>query len=130
MKILLANDYFPPFTPGGAEWSSFFMAKVLIKQGHGVDVFTPNYGAEREQYMEGVHIHRFPFWTRLAPGNSLLPLWEHVNPIFHVNSAFWLWNLARQIRPDVIHVQQVHSFVSARFVGWLLNIPVFLTFRD
>ena len=51
MRIGLINEYFPPFAPGGAEWSTLHLAKGLASRGHRVGVITPNYGAlpDREE---------------------------------------------------------------------------------
>ena len=45
MRICLVNEYFPPFAPGGAEWSMDALGRALAGRGHGVLVVTPNYGA-------------------------------------------------------------------------------------
>ena len=43
--ILFATEYYPPFAPGGAEWTNAAWASALARHGRRVVVVTPNYGA-------------------------------------------------------------------------------------
>lgn len=62
MKIGFLITYFSPFT-GGAETNCLELAKQLAKNGHEVHIFTSdrkdNQILEKEEFLDGIHIHRF-----------------------------------------------------------------------
>ena len=130
MRICLVNEYFPPFAPGGAEWSLEALASALARCGHHVVVVTPNYGASPREERKGVRIVRFPFPLKLAPGKSLLSAKWLANPLFYLYAAFAIWRVARREQAEVIHVQNKHTLIPGAIAGRLLGIPVLLTIRD
>ena len=65
MNVCLVNEYFPPFAPGGAEWSLEALARALARRGHRVTVVTPNWGAALREESVGVRIVRFAFPKKL-----------------------------------------------------------------
>jgi glycosyltransferase involved in cell wall biosynthesis len=130
VNVCLVNEYFPPFAPGGAEWSMEALARALAGRGHRVTVVTPNYGAIPTEERDGVWVVRFPFPLKLRPGRSLAPAKWLANPIFYLYAALAVARIARRERADVIHAQNKHSLVPATLAGWLLGTPVFLTIRD
>jgi len=67
-SILFASEYYPPFAPGGAEWSTAAWAAALARRGHRVTVVTPNYGAPPREERGGVTVIRVPFPVKLRPG--------------------------------------------------------------
>lgn len=130
MKICLVNEYFPPFAPGGAEWSAEALARGLAVRGHHVTVITPNYGAPARESRDGFRIARFPFPRRLPPGRSLVPARWLANPAFYLYAAIAVWWIARHERPDVVHAQNKQMLIPAARAGRLLGVPVVLTLRD
>ena len=93
MKILFVCDYFPPFTPGGAEWSSYFLAKALSsKQGIKLIILTPNYQKHscKNDLDAGLEIIRYPFWPKLIPGATILSNIYNHQPFYYLYSAFWV----------------------------------------
>jgi glycosyltransferase involved in cell wall biosynthesis len=130
VRICLVNEYFPPFAPGGAEWSLEALARALAVRGHHVVVVTPNYGAATEEERDGVRIVRFPFPLKLARGRKLAPAKWLANPLFYLCAAFAIALIARRERVDLIHVQNKHTLIPGAVAGRLLRIPVLLTIRD
>ena len=130
MNICLVNEYFPPFAPGGAEWSLEALARGLAVRGHRVTVVTPNWGAAQRAESGGVRIVRFPFPKKLQPGRQPAPPTWLANPLFYAWAALAVLRVARRERADVIHAQNKHSLIPATLAGWLLGVPVFLTIRD
>ncbi len=124
------NEYFPPFAPGGAEWSMDALARALAARGHRVVVVTPNYGAAPEEERDGVRIVRFPFPVKLPPGRTPVSAKWLANPVFYLLAAWAVARVARRERADLIHVQNKHSLIPGAIAGRLLGIPVFLTIRD
>lgn len=130
MNICLVNEYFPPFAPGGAEWSLDALARAMVRRGHRVTVVTPNYGAAPREERDGVRIVRFPFPLRLPPGRTpARPKWL-ANPFFYAYAALAVARVARREGAAVIHAQNKHSLIPATIAARLLGIPVFLTIRD
>ncbi len=130
MRICLVNEYFPPFAPGGAEWSTEALARALAGRGHQVVVVTPDYGAPRLEERDGVKIVRFPFPLKLRPGRTLLSAKWLANPLFYVYATWALVRIARRERAEVIHVQNKHMLIPGALAGRWLGIPVVLTIRD
>ncbi len=130
MRICLVNEYFPPFAPGGAEWSVEALARALAGRGHHVVVATPNYGAAAREEKDGVKIVRFPFPFKLRPGRTPLSAKWLANPLFYVYAAWALVRIARRERVEVIHVQTKHMLIPGALAGRWLGIPVVLTIRD
>lgn len=130
MRICLVNEYFPPFAPGGAEWSTAALAEALGRRGHHVVVVTPNYGAPPLEERDGVRIVRFPFPLKLPPGRTLVSAKWLANPLFYLYAAFAIWRVARREQAEVIHVQNKHTLIPGAIAGRLLGIPVLLTIRD
>jgi glycosyltransferase involved in cell wall biosynthesis len=130
VNVCLVNEYFPPFAPGGAEWSAEALARALAARGHRVVVVTPNYGAAAAEERDGVRIARFPFPKKLPPGRSLVsPKWL-ANPAFYLYAALALARIAGRERAELIHVQNKHTLIPGVLAARLLRIPVFLTIRD
>ncbi len=130
MNVCFVNEYFPPFAPGGAEWSLDALAREMARRGHRVTVVTPNYGAAPRETRDGVTIVRFAFPVRLAPGRTLAsPKWL-ANPLFYLWAGLAVARVARRARAEVIHAQNKHSLIPATLAGRLLGLPVFLTIRD
>ena len=130
MKICLANEYFPPHAPGGAEWSTEALARALAARGHAVTVATPNYGAAALQERDGFLIRRFPFPIKHPPGRAVLRSRVLLNPLF----ALWAgWQLARVVRTsgaEVLHVQNKHMLLPGIIARSFAGVPLLLTIRD
>ncbi len=130
MRICLVNEYFPPFAPGGAEWSMEALARALAQRGHPVSVVTPNYGGLAREVRDGITIVRFPFPFRLPPGRTPLSSKWLANPVFYLYAAWQIARTARREGADVIHVQNKHMLIPGVLAGRRLGLPVALTIRD
>lgn len=128
--ILFATEYYPPFAPGGAEWSNAVWAEALARRGHRVDVVTPNYGASPREERGGVTVIRVPFPVRLEPGQREAGWFVHRNPAFHLYFAWQIWRVARAEGARVIHAQNKGALVAAWLAGRALGRPVVATIRD
>ena len=129
MNVCLVNEYFPPFAPGGAEWSVEALARALAGRGHRVTIVTPNWGAVPREERDGFRIVRFAFPKKVAPGQRPPPKWL-ANRLFYAWAALAVFRVARRERADVIHAQNKHSLIPAVRAARLLGVPVFLTIRD
>ncbi|MFQ5421827.1 MAG: glycosyltransferase family 4 protein, partial [Anaerolineae bacterium] len=129
MKIGLVNEYFPPFAPGGAEWSMLALARSLAK-AHQVTVITPNYGATAFEVLDGVHIYRFNYRARLKPGQTSLQYRWLANPLFYLQAAREIERIARQRQLEILHVQNKYSLPGAWLAARRVKIPVVYTVRE
>ncbi len=128
--ICLANEYFPPHAPGGAEWSTEALARGLAARGERVMVVTPNYGAAPDETRDGFRIRRFAFPLKRPAGRSVVPPRALANPGFYFYAAFQLARLVRAESPRVLHAQNKHMLIPAALAGHWLGVPVVLTIRD
>ena len=129
MKIGLVSEYFPPFAPGGAEWSTLELARTLVERGHVVTVITPNYGSAAREVMDGVLVMRFPYLARMQ-GRRTLPARWLASPFFYLWSAVAIWWYARQVGVDVLHAQNKYSLPGTWLASRLLGRPCLITLRD
>lgn len=129
-SILFASEYYPPFAPGGAEWSTAAWAAALARRGHRVTVVTPNYGAAARETRDGATVVRVPFPVKLRPGQGSAGWGVHRNPLFHLYFAWQIRRAARSAGAQIIHAQGKGALVGAWLAGASLGRPVLVTVRD
>jgi glycosyltransferase involved in cell wall biosynthesis len=129
-SILFASEYYPPFAPGGAEWSTEAWAAALVRRGHRVTVVTPNYGAPPREERDGATIIRVPFPLKLRPGQGEARFLVHRNPLFHLYFAWQVRRAARAAGAEIIHAQGKAALVGCWLAGRSLGRPVLATIRD
>jgi glycosyltransferase involved in cell wall biosynthesis len=133
--VLFASEYYPPFAPGGAEWTNAEWAKALARRGQPVVVVTPNYGAARREIAEGVEIIRVPF-PRVPPlmkrrsSQVEVPTLVHGNPLWNFYFAACIAWVAYRRNVRAIHAQGKGAIVAVRRAGRLLGRPALATIRD
>jgi glycosyltransferase involved in cell wall biosynthesis len=130
VRICLVNEYFPPFTPGGAELSLDALARALAARGHRVVVVTPNWGAPRREERDGVLVERVAFPVRLPPGRTPASAKWLANPFTYAWAGLALARVVRREQAEVIHAQNKQSLIPAVLAARLTGVPVFLTIRD
>jgi glycosyltransferase involved in cell wall biosynthesis len=130
VRILFASEYYPPFAPGGAEWTNAAWAAALARRGHPVVVVTPNYGAAPRESAAGVAVVRVPFPLKLRPGQGEMGWLVHRNPLWTLYFAGWLARVARAEDCAVIHAQGKGALVAAWLAARAVRRPVVATVRD
>ncbi|TPW03680.1 MAG: group 1 glycosyl transferase, partial [bacterium] len=130
VTIFLVNEYFPPYAPGGAEWSTEALARALATRGHRVVVITPNYGAAPREDRNGFTIVRFPFPIKRQPGRAVIPAGCLANPFFYLYAGMVIGRLARREKAVVLHAQNKHMLVPGVIARALTGLPLVLTIRD
>ena len=129
--ILFVSEYYPPFAPGGAEWTNAAWAAALVRRGHRVVVVTPNYGSAPRQSSEaGVDVVRVPFWFKLAGARDEAGWRAHRHPMWTLYFAIWIARVAYSKDARVIHAQTKRSLVAAWLAARVLRRPVLATIRD
>ncbi len=102
MKIAHINMFYYP-TFGGVEQVMYELIKRQIKDGHEVHVFccdSDKYKRikNKEEIIEGVHIHRFPYWFRLSLSTFIWPS--------------LLWKFGRYGKFDIVHTHvSGHAYI-------------------
>jgi glycosyltransferase involved in cell wall biosynthesis len=129
VNIVLTNEYFPPFAPGGAEWSTLQLGKALAARGHGVTVITPNFGAPAREIVDGIHVVRFPYPARLQGQRTLQLRWLAM-PAFYAWSAAQIAREAGRARADVLHAQNKYMLPGTWLAARWRRRPVVVTLRD
>ena len=129
-SVLFASEYYPPFAPGGAEWSTAAWAAALARRGHRVTVVTPNYGAAAREERDGATVLRVPFPVKLSPGQGEARFLVHRNPLFHLYFAWHVRRAARAAGAEIIHAQGKAALVGCWLAGRSLGRPVLVTIRD
>jgi len=129
MNIGMVNEYFPPFAPGGAEWSTLFLAQRLARSQRVV-IITPNYGAAPREEMDGVIVERFAFPFRLREGQRLLSYGYLANPVFYAYSALQVVLRVKKYHLEILHAHNKQSLVGTILAGWLTGVPVVVSLRD
>ncbi|HET7340755.1 MAG TPA: glycosyltransferase family 4 protein [Methylomirabilota bacterium] len=128
--VLFATVYYPPFAPGGAEWTNARWAAALARRGRRVVVVTPNYGAAPHEEVQGVAVRRVPFPRHLAPGSGEVSWLAHHNLIF---DRYFGWQIARVAQHegvDLIHAQDEGTLIAAWRAGRARRLPLVVTIRD
>ncbi len=112
MRIAHVNMFYIP-TFGGVEQVMYELAQRQVKEGHEVHVFCCDSDKNKrikikEEIIEGVHVHRLPYWFRLS-----------------FNTFFWpslLWGLKGKF--DIVHSHvSGHDYIL--FVGILAKLKGF-----
>ncbi|PIQ85371.1 MAG: hypothetical protein COV74_09230 [Candidatus Omnitrophica bacterium CG11_big_fil_rev_8_21_14_0_20_45_26] len=130
MRIGLVNEFYPPFAPGGAEWSMYELAKGLRTKGHDVVIITPNYGTKSFEENESGRIYRYAFVKRMKEGRRLPGFIWLANPIHYVMSAIFMIKIIRKEQLELIHVQNKYTLVGAWIAARLTGIPILASIRD
>ncbi len=130
MNIGLVNEYFPPFAPGGAEWSTLQLAKGLAGRGHRVAVITPNYGQlpDREEFND-CSVFRFPFPAKME-GTEPVPTRHLGNPWFYIHSGRHIVRIAKAEKLALLHAQNKFSMPGVWLAAQMLSLPALVTIRD
>lgn len=140
MRIAHINMFFLP-TFGGVEQVMYELAKRQIKEGHEVHVFCcdsdKNQRIEKkEEVVEGIHIHRFPYWFRLSLSTFIWPslLWRFKEygkfDIIHTHVSGHAYILFAGILAKLKKIKHIHTthcpWTDASFRPFILRPFIFL----
>ncbi|EFG3590648.1 glycosyltransferase family 4 protein, partial [Escherichia coli] len=136
MKILIVNTFFYPNEIGGAEFSCKVLAEALAERGHDVSVLSTTNGESRQTRLGKLKLYYLKlsnvFWHGKSKKQGAIKgiIW-HAMDSFNPIMFFKLLKLFKEIRPDVIHTNNIVGFsCSLWFAALVLNIPVVHTLRD
>lgn len=131
MKIAILTSSFPR-RPGDYQGNFvFYQARGQAEHGNDVHIVCPHVpGAPFHEVMEGVEVHRFPYFypcrfQRLSSGGGMYsalresPLAVLQLPFFLVCEWWCAWRVIRHHHIDIIHS---HWFIPSGLVGALLSV--------
>ncbi|MDP3763176.1 MAG: glycosyltransferase family 4 protein [bacterium] len=106
MKIVFLTDDFPPQSFGGAGISTYDLARGMQKAGHEVIVITTCREAEDagESEYQGLKIFKI--------ASDYSAKWRAYLSIYNPPVIRQLRELLKVIKPDVVHVNNVHAHLS------------------
>lgn len=136
MKIVIVNSFYYPDEPGGAERSVRILAESLVGAGHDVSVIC--LGAERATaQISGVAVMRLPIRNSYLPSAhgsdraTMQRLVWHARDTHNSAAAADVAALLRQLRPDVLHTNNLSGFsVAVWRAARELGIRIAHTTRD
>ena len=110
MKIVFLADDFPPTSFGGAGISTYELARGMMREGHEVYAITTCRKKEDAGVVEfeGIIVHKiasdYPERWRAYVSLNNIPVTRQVREIL------------KTLRPDVVHVNNVHFYLSYRCI--------------
>ncbi|MFH1455563.1 MAG: glycosyltransferase family 4 protein [archaeon] len=139
MKIAFVSMFYTP-TFGGVEVVIQELAERYVKQGHEVHMFccdSDKYKRikNKEEIINGVHVHRSSYWFRLSLSTFIWPglLWQLSKYQFDVihshvgGHAYVLFaGLVSRLK-GTAHVHTTHCPWTDAFRPWKVKIPLFFT---
>lgn len=111
MKIVFLSDDFPPASFGGAGISTYELARGMVREGHEVYAITTCRKKEDAGVVEfeGIVVHKiasdYPERWRAYVSLNNIPVTRQVREIL------------KTLRPDVVHVNNVHFYLSYRCIA-------------
>ncbi|MCR4333512.1 MAG: glycosyltransferase family 4 protein [Patescibacteria group bacterium] len=106
MKIVFLQDDFPPTSFGGAGISTYELAKGVQKAGHEVFVITTvrNESEAGKSEYDGLTVYKI--------ASDYDGRWRAWVSLYNRPVVRQVEALLRHIRPDVVHVNNVHNYLS------------------
>lgn len=128
MKIGFISEYFPPFAPGGAEWSTYYLASDLSKKEE-VIIITPKYKNQKFEETP-FKVFRYPFYKTYQGHFNILTSFAHTNPLWIIWSGYHVYKIAKKEKVDVLHIHGKFSIIPTKLANLLLRKPILITARD
>jgi len=128
LRVLLATDAFPPVC-GGSGWSTWELARGLIKRGHHVEVVKVDATGRRgvfETTYDGIRVSEFCRPASNVPVVRNLQKNERLWPPFEK----YLRTRLREGAFDLVHGQHAMTTVPAINAAAEANMPAVATVRD
>ncbi|EKD89882.1 MAG: hypothetical protein ACD_32C00116G0006, partial [uncultured bacterium] len=130
MKIAFLIESFLPFSQGGSELSTYYLAKDLARLGHKVTIITPNLGAKPSEAISRIKIIRYPFYLKQSRYYSSPGNFAYNNPLWIIWSAIFIFIYIKREQVDVIHIHGKYSIPPAKLANLFLRKKMVATVRD
>lgn len=132
MKIIIANPYFPPFSPGGAEHSLEQMCQRFSKQGWDVHVITNCCdGDPRVEERDGYTVNFLSSPIRLSPGQQIdESKYLHSTSYYHALSEALIDSFHNDSSGYVFIANNAQCFIPVAMAGKAVGVPTIGIIRD
>lgn len=126
MKVVFLSDDFPPFSFGGAGISTYELALGVKRAGHEVSIITT---CREKSDAGGFDYHGLKIF-RIA--SSYPERWRAYRSLYNPPVPSHLKRILDKIRPDVVHVNNVHYYISYHSIKMAKKYSriVVITLRD
>jgi len=132
MRIVIANPYFPPFSPGGAEHSLEQMCKRFVKEGWDVHVITNCYdGNPRVEEKDGYTVDFMDCPVRLTQGQQIdESKYLHSASYLHALTEALIGSLHNDSSGCVFIANNAQCFIPVARAGKAVGVPTIGIVRD
>lgn len=139
MKICIVNSFYYPEIIGGAELSVMKLAQQLYNEGHDIEILCTGI-EDKIENINGINVHRVKMnnifnhinvINNEKSINKLMLKIYYIIDIYNIFSRKLLLKKLKDIRPDIIHVNNVCGISCVVWdVAKKLKIPIVQTLRD
>jgi len=132
MNILISNPYFPPYAPGGAEYSLVQMCERFAEFGWSVRVITNCYdGKPRREFQNGYEVEWLQCPVELLPGQQIDASEYLATKGYHESLTNALVLAAGEMGHDTVFIaNNAQSFRGTVKAAQIASIPVAGIVRD
>jgi len=126
MKILILADDFPPYSRGGAGFSTFDLGCAFQKKGHQVFVITTCQKKSDEGKTDYQELKVFSIYARYPAR------WRAYLSLYNPQTISQVRRLLQEIKPDIVHANNIHYYLSYYCLKLAKKYSrgLFLTARD
>lgn len=132
MKICHIADFFPGFhrIAGGAEYAAMRLIEEQIRLGSETSLVTTVNDFRPEAPFKGAGHFQINFLDRIIPARLAFAVKQLFLP-FDPVAWFGIYSVLKKLRPDVVHIHNVHFLsLAAVHTAGLLRIPVVFSVYD
>jgi glycosyltransferase involved in cell wall biosynthesis len=120
MRILMACAAFPPFIDGGGPISAMMVAKLLLADGHDLEVVNVS-GEDKHEVYDGVPVRRLPSlnvdWNYRLPRQAWKKLLWHALENFNPRAFFVMRREIRRFKPDIVLTDSIENINVATWAA-------------
>lgn len=125
MKLVFVSSYYPPYTVGGAEKSTYALARAVRALGHRVDVLAPLLGPEppQDDFTTTVDLG----YRMKKPGTPLAPrVFDRLSVHARMQQAL----AGRLEGVEAVHAQTLDLLPAAYLAARRAGLPLIASIRD
>lgn len=134
MKIAIITAFFPPNNMGGAEISSYYLAKILARKGNEVHIIAPDFGKKREcmefkKENSDLHLHYIQYPLPIKSDIIKMRLLTY-NPLYILLLFIKIVNIVKKYDIDIIHAHQNEDNIPSWLASRITRRPIVLNLYD
>ena len=130
MRVLICNTYL--YRRGGAETYTLALADLLERQGHEVFFFGMNHPDNLPSTEQPFFVDHIDF-AALHRNKTLASAWRVLSrSIYYVDAGKRVRALLDAVRPDVVHLQNIHAHLTPSIIPAIrkAGVPIVWTLHD